>query len=174
MDPFVGEIRPVGFNFAPRGWAMCNGQILPLAQNAALFSLLGTTYGGDGRTTFALPDLRASFPLNAGNGAGLSFYVAGDVEGAESVQLDSSEIPSHTHVVHASAEGGSSSPSGAVWAEARFGRVAQQAYATTGTPTAMSSLALGLAGQDQPHNNLPPYLVINFIIALTGVFPQRS
>ena len=175
MDPFVGEIRPVCFNFAPLHWAMCNGQLMPITQNTALFSLLGTMYGGDGRTTFALPDLRARFPLSAGSGSiGLTPYGVGEIDGEELVQLDASEIPLHSHGVHGSGEGGgTNSPAGAVWAEQRFGRATEQAYATAGTTTPMSGVALGLSGQDQPHNNLPPYLVVNFIIALTGVFPPR-
>jgi microcystin-dependent protein len=175
MDPFLGEIRPVGFNFAPRGWAMCNGQLMPISQNTALFSLLGTNYGGDGRSTFALPDLRARFPLSAGTSTiGLSPYDVGEIEGEEFVQLVATEIPLHSHVVHALGEGGATnSPAGAVWAQQRFGRATQQAYATAGTTTAMSNVALGSSGQDQPHNNMPPYLVVNFIISLAGVFPQR-
>ncbi|MFC5676807.1 phage tail protein [Aeromicrobium endophyticum] len=173
-DPFVGEIRQVGFNFAPKGWAQCNGDLMPIFQNTALFSLLGTTYGGDGKSTFALPDLRGRFTLARGQGQGLSLYDLGQTGGEERVTLLTSEMPAHSHGVQASsASGDRESPADATWAQPRFGRVARQVYAADAT-TPMSPVASGAAGGGRPHNNMPPYVAVNFIIALQGVFPPRS
>jgi microcystin-dependent protein len=175
MDPFVGEIRAVGFNFAPLGWAMCNGQLLPITQNTALFSLLGTFYGGDGRTTFGLPNLQARFPLDAGDTAGLTSYPVGEADGTNTVTLPQSQMPQHIHPPLAAGGGGSTnSPAGGVWAEPRFGRSVEKSYSTTGGTAQMSPSALGNAGSGQPHNNLPPYLVVNFIIAMQGIYPPRG
>lgn len=169
-NPFVAEIRIVGFNFAPRGWAFCDGQLLPLSQNTALFSLLGTMYGGNGKSNFALPDFQGSAPMQHGQGPGLSDYFIGEAGGAETVSLLVSEIPGHTHTLQASANPGSSNnPAGNLYAAPRSG----SAYAPSGSLVAMSPDALAPAGGDQPHNNMPPYLVLNFIIAMQGVFPQR-
>jgi microcystin-dependent protein len=174
-DPFVGEIRMVGFNFAPQGWAMCNGQLLPIAQNTALFSLLGTNYGGDGRSTFGLPNLQASFPMHWGNGGGVSERVVGETGGEQSVTLLTTELAAHRHTPQAVTGGGdSSSPSGAVWAEAREGRALEQIYATSGATAPMLATAVLNNGGSQPHNNLPPYLVVNFVIAMVGIYPARS
>jgi microcystin-dependent protein len=174
-DQFLGEIRMVGFNFAPQGWAMCNGQILPIQQNTALFSLLGTNYGGDGRSTFGLPNLQATFPMHWGNGDGLTERVVGETGGAQTVTLLQSELAGHQHVTQAVAGGGSStSPSGAVWAEAREGRAVQQIYATSGGTAQMATTAIAANGGGQPHNNLPPYVVVNFVIAMVGIFPSRG
>jgi len=175
-DPFIGEIRIFAGNFAPRGWALCNGQLLPISQNTALFSLLGTTYGGDGRTNFALPNLQSRAPLHPGQGPGLSDRQLGEMGGQENVTLLTTQMPSHTHGVRcSSAIGDQTTPGGNVWA-AGAGRRGQAFYANApGTnPPAMSAAAIGVAGGDQPHNNLPPYLTLTFIIALQGIFPPRG
>lgn len=175
-DPFVGEIQAVAYNFAPQGWALCNGQLMPISQNTALFSLLGTTYGGDGRTTFALPNLQGCSPIFFGQGPGLSNYVEGQTGGETAVTLLQSEMPAHAHTVGVvDAPGSQNSPSGARLGKARFGKAFDLQYAPT--PTAATRLdpsALAAAGGSQPHNNMPPYLVVNFIIALQGIFPARS
>jgi microcystin-dependent protein len=170
-SPFVGEIRMFCSNFAPLGWALCNGQLLPISQNTALFSLLGTTYGGDGRSNFALPNLQGMSPMGQGDGDGLTPATLGQVGGAATVTLTTSEIPAHTHRALGVAHAGSSpSPSGGAWA-----KEGQELYTSaTSPPTAMNAGALASVGGGQPHNNLPPYLVVNFIIALQGVYPARS
>jgi microcystin-dependent protein len=174
-NPFVGEVRAVGFDFAPTGWALCNGQLLPISQNTALFSLLGTNYGGDGKSTFALPNLQGSFALNAGNASSGTQYFVGEAGGESTVTLSASEMPAHVHGLQASTEAGTSnSPSNASWGEARFGRVTAPLYAASGATASMAGNALAVAGGSQPHNNMPPYLIVNFIIALQGVFPPRS
>ncbi len=169
-DPFVAEIRLFGFNFAPRGWAQCNGQLLPIAQNAALFSLLGTTYGGNGQSTFALPNLEGSVPIGAGQGPGLSLYDLGQTGGAATITLLESEIPFHTHAVNAA-----TTPLGAVAAPSPtvgYSRPASgNAYGAAGTQTTMAPATLTPAGGGLPHNNLQPYCVLNYCIALQGIFP---
>jgi microcystin-dependent protein len=172
-EPFVGEIRMVAFNFAPRGWALCNGALLPIAQNTALFSLLGTTYGGDGRTTLALPDLQGRIPVHPGRGPGLTARRLGEEGGEDAVALTEPELPAHTHTIQATAAPGTvNSPTNAIWAEPRYGRATEQAYAA-GAGKTMSPAAVSTAGQSQPHNNLPPYTVVNFVIALVGLYPGR-
>ncbi|WP_028522584.1 phage tail protein [Runella limosa] len=169
-DPFVAEIRIFPFNFAPRGWAWCDGQLLPLSQNTALFSLLGTTYGGNGKSNFALPDLQGRTPMHPGQGPGLSLHDLGEMNGSETVSLLESEIPSHSHTVHALNDSGlQSGPTGAYPARANF-------YNTNpgGSTVAMSANAVTPAGGDQPHNNMMPYLTFYFNIALQGVFPPRG
>jgi microcystin-dependent protein len=177
-DQFLGEIRPVSFNFAPVGWALCNGQILPISQNTALFSLLGTTYGGNGTSNFALPNLQALFPMHFGQSPGLSPYELGQTGGENAVTLLTQQLPTHSHAPQGAPTAGSAdSPAGAVWAQPRFGRATDQVYATSATPGALAPMApqtLLADGGGQPHNNLPPYLVINFVIAMTGIFPARS
>lgn len=174
-DPFLAEIRAVPFNFAPKGWALCDGQLLPISQNTALFSLLGTTYGGNGTSTFALPDLRGAFCVGWGQGPGLSDVVLGEEGGAEAVTLLTSEMPAHTHVASAVAgPGDQNSPSGSLWAEAHYGRALDKQYSSGAPTTSMSTSALSAVGGSQPHNNMPPYLTLNFIIAMQGVFPPRS
>lgn len=173
-DPFVAEIRMFPFNFAPKGWAFCDGQLLPLSQNTALFSLLGTTYGGDGKSTFALPDLQGSSPLHPGQGPGLSSYDLGQQGGSQFVTLLVSEIPVHTHSIMASgnpppANAGTPDPSVAL-ARSSGATVYLQAPANMG---AMAPQALAPAGGSLPHNNMMPYLTVNFCIALQGVFPAR-
>ncbi len=173
-EPFVAEIRIFGFNFAPRGWAFCNGQLLPISQNTALFSLLGTTYGGDGKTTFALPNLQGSAPLQQGQGQGLSQYFLGEIGGESSVTLLESEIPAHSHAVNASsASGTSNDPTGNVWAAPTVARQGIDVYGST-NGAAMSPQALSPSGGSQPHNNMMPYLTLNFCIALQGIYPARS
>jgi microcystin-dependent protein len=178
-DQFVAEIRIVPFNFAPTGWALCNGQLMPISQNTALFSLLGTTYGGDGKTTFALPNLQGSAPMHPGQGPGLSDHLLGESAGEETVTLLASQIPAHSHTLNVkNANGDQNSPSGHLPARARTGRTAISMYSATRgslpTPPAMNPLALTPAGGGLPHNNMPPYLVTNFIIALQGIFPPRA
>jgi microcystin-dependent protein len=172
-DPFVAEIRIFAGNFAPTGWAFCNGQLLPLSQNTALFSLLGTTYGGDGKSTFALPDLQGRAPMHPGQGPGLSLRDLGEPGGQPSVTLLESELPSHTHAKLAlNTPATLSAPSNtAVLARSVNGN----AYTVTGAPDAsLAPTAIQPAGGSQPHDNMQPYLVLNFIIALQGVFPPRS
>ncbi|HJU61867.1 MAG TPA: tail fiber protein [Candidatus Binatia bacterium] len=174
-DPFVAEIRIFPFNFAPKGWAFCDGQILPISQNTALFSLLGTTYGGDGKSTFALPDLQGSVPIHPGQGPGLSLYDLGQTGGTESVTLIQSEIPFHTHIVGRafSGNGDTGSPVNNTWSSVPSGRGFLNTY-HTGPPTAkMLATLIQPAGGGLPHTNMQPYLTLNFCIALQGVFPAR-
>ena len=167
-DPFVAEIRMFGFNFAPTGWAQCNGQLLPISQNTALFSLLGTFYGGDGKSTFALPNLQGSVPVHQGQGQGLSEYFLGQQGGSQFVTLLQSEIPVHTHAFNASEEVVNElSP-----ATFFFG-AGETRYAAPAAITQMAPQALAVAGGSLPHNNMMPYLVVNFCIAMQGVFPAR-
>ncbi|GGK85742.1 phage tail protein [Deinococcus radiotolerans] len=172
-DPFVAEIRIFPFNFPPRGWALCNGQLLPISQNTALFSLLGTTYGGDGKSTFALPDLQGCAPMHPGQGPGLSQHDLGETDGAETVTLLESEIPAHTHTLMAQINpANSKDPNGNVLARPVGGTT--YAAPNAGPPINLSPSALAPAGGSQPHNNMQPYLTANFCIALQGVFPPRS
>jgi microcystin-dependent protein len=172
-DPFVAEIRLFGFNFAPRGWAMCNGQLLPISQNTALFSLLGTFYGGDGKSTFALPDLQGSVPIHVGQGPGLTERFLGETGGSETVTLITSEMPAHAHSVQVSPDPADIATPGAGFALARS--VGGQSFQTTAASLVpMATQALPPAGGSVPHNNLMPYLVVNFCIALQGVFPPRG
>lgn len=171
-DPFVAEIRIFPFNFAPKGWAWCDGQLLPLSQNTALFSLLGTTYGGDGKSTFALPDLQGNLPIHPGQGPGLSLYDLGQMGGSETVTLLESEIPLHTHTLRASSDPGDLQQPSPARSLARSTN--GFAYITGVSPNAtLAPEALAPAGGDQPHNNLMPYLTYYFNIALQGVFPAR-
>ena len=175
MDPFVAEIRIFPFNFAPKGWAFCDGQILPLSQNTALFSLLGTTYGGDGKSNFALPNMQGNAPMHPGQGPGLSLHDLGETGGSDTVSLLESEIPSHSHAMMASSDSADNFvPAAAIMLAKPLGR-GNNLFATTATPlVAMNDNALAPAGGDQPHNNLQPYLTLNFCIALQGVYPPRS
>lgn len=170
-NPFLGQILLVPYNFSPRFWAFCNGQLLSIAQNTALFALLGTTFGGNGQTTFALPDFRSRVPIHPGQGPGLSPYVLGQQGGSESVTLTIPQMPAHNHIaqLHASgATGSDGSPTGNYLAE-------NNQY-TNSTNTVMNANAVtnSIAGGSQPHPNIQPYLCINFIIALQGIFPSRS
>ena len=172
-NPFLGEIRIFPFNFAPQGWATCNGQLLSIGQNNALFSLLGINYGGDGHTTFGLPNLQGSFPINFGQGSGLPEYVQGQSGGQAAVALLTTQIPAHSHTVGCAGTGNASSPAANAFAGA--GRGKTPAYAPPGGVAAvMSSSAVISAGSSQPHDNMPPYLTLNFCIALQGVFPSRA
>ncbi len=170
-DPFVAEIRMFGFNFAPRGWATCDGQILPLSQNTALFSLLGTTYGGDGRTSFALPNLQSAFAIGPGQGPGLSPRFLGESGGVASVTLLTAEIPPHTHGLLSTASPTSGSPTGTSLAPTANG---SSAYRIPGAMATMAPDALLSSGGSQPHENRQPYQSLLFCIALQGVFPPRS
>lgn len=171
-NPFLAEIRIFPFNFAPKGWAFCNGQIMSISQNTALFSLLGTTYGGDGKSTFALPNLQDSAPMQQGQGPGLSLRDLGEVAGEQTVTLLQSEMPAHSHTAEATSGSNSNDPANNVWASGQkgFGNT----YAPSGNNNVqMSASALSPAGGNQPHNNMMPYLTLNFCIALQGVFPPR-
>ncbi|MFK4760966.1 phage tail protein [Microbacterium sp. ZW T5_45] len=164
MDPFLGEIRRVAFPFTPIGWAPCNGQMLNIAQNQALYSLLGVRYGGNGTTTFALPDLRGRGPVHSGTTIAL-----GQTGGAESVTLTQIQIPAHTHQVIAAAAGASAaSPQGGYWAT-----TADAAYGT-GAAGTLAASAVSTTGASAPHQNEPPFLVLNYIIALSGIYPSRG
>lgn len=159
-DPYIGQIIMVGFTYAPPGWAMCDGQLLPIFQNTALFSLLGTTYGGDGRTTFAVPDLRGKFPLHAS----VMRYL-GSTGGQETVTLQTQQLPSHGHTLQAAVDQTTDRPAGA--APARGGSYGPPAGGT-------QMVQSGPTGGNQPHENMPPYLALNFMIALEGIFPPRQ
>lgn len=172
-DPFVAEIRIFPFNFPPKGWAFCDGQLLPLSQNTALFSLLGTTYGGDGKSNFALPNMQGNAPMHPGQGPGLSLHDLGETGGSETVTLLESEIPSHSHSLMANATTATKS----LPTNNSFARGASMTpyLAPTGAPLVnMSNQTITPAGGDQPHNNMMPYLTLNFCIALQGVYPPRT
>lgn len=174
MDPFVAEIRIFPFNFAPKGWAWCDGQLLPLSQNTALFSLLGTTYGGNGKSNFALPDLQGRAPMHPGQGPGLSLHDLGETGGSETVSLLESEIPSHSHAMRASSDPGDQfAPSPSASFAASTGGTAYQPT-TNANLVMMAPETLAPTGGDAPHNNLQPYLTFYFNIALQGVFPPRT
>jgi microcystin-dependent protein len=165
----------VGFNFAPTGWALCNGQLLSISQNTALFSILGTYFGGNGTSNFALPNLQASAPIGTGNGSGLTPRLLGDVGGENAVTLLPSQMPTHNHGVGCLSGGGTTgSPAGAVWANDGTQRGIQLYATTPGTSPTMNAAALKLTGNGQPHNNMPPFLSVYFIIALQGVYPTRN
>jgi microcystin-dependent protein len=172
MESYIGQICLFGFNFAPNGWAFCNGQLMSIAQNSALFSLLGTTYGGDGRTTFALPNLQGRVPIHQGQGPGLSPREMGEADGTEQVTLLSSQMPAHTHsaVLKAYPEGANSdTPSGHSFASA-------QIFSSEQAEEAMSpgTISVGTTGASQAHPNMQPYLTVNYCICLYGIFPSRS
>jgi microcystin-dependent protein len=171
VDPFVAEIRIFGFNFAPRGWATCDGQLLPISQNTALFSLLGTTYGGDGKTTFALPQLGRSAPMHPGQGPGLSERFLGEVGGTETVTLIQSEMPVHSHALKASPDPGDNTVPGQPTSLA--GSIGGNVYGNTSSGQTMAPEALTPLVAGGPHNNMQPYLALNLCIALQGVFPAR-
>lgn len=169
-EPFLSEIRIFSFNFAPKGWALCNGQLLPINQNQALFALLGTTYGGNGQTTFALPDLRGQVPMHEGNG-----HTLGERAGSEAVTINNSQMPTHTHFLsnnNAKVGGVNAtqlSPSGNYWANS-----GKLNYSTDPGDAVMSPAAVGNVGGSQPHTNMSPFLVLNFCIALQGIFPSQN
>lgn len=164
--PYVGEIKMFGGNFAPLGWSFCNGAIIPISENETLFNLIGTTYGGDGQTTFQLPNLQSRFPMHVGPGFALS-----QTGGVETVTLTTSQIPAHSHVPQASNTGGSDSPNGTVWAKSTTGKP----YANAGAgPVSFNNTTIQPSGGSQPHDNMHPFLVVNFIISLFGVFPTQN
>ncbi|MCX6921986.1 MAG: tail fiber protein [Verrucomicrobia bacterium] len=172
-SPFLGEIRMFGGNFAPRGWAFCNGQIMSISQNTALFSLLGTTYGGNGTTTFALPNLQSRVPIHWGTGAGLSPYVIGQQAGQENVTLLQSQMPAHTHSLNAVTSGGNQAgPTGNFPAVESTGTSLN--YSSGPANTTMNPTAVANAGQSLPVPVVQPYLAVSFIIALAGIFPSRN
>lgn len=170
-DPFVSEIRIFGFNFAPKGWAFCDGQLLPISQNTALFALLGTYYGGDGKSTFALPDLQGSVPIAQGQGQGLADRYLGEQGGAPTVTLQQSEIPAHNHQMRVSADPATErEPVGQNFAAG----VGVNVYDVQNPTTTLNPAALVIAGGSLPHNNLQPYTAMNFCLAMQGVFPARQ
>jgi microcystin-dependent protein len=173
-DQFVAEIRIFPFNFPPKGWAFCDGQLLPLSQNTALFSLLGTTYGGDGKSNFALPDMQGSSPMHPGQGPGLSLHDLGETSGTQFVTLLESEIPAHSHSWKAAnSDSNSQSPAANLMAGG-IGGIAMYAPSNVGSVTQLAFQSLVPAGGSLPHNNMQPYLTLNFCIALQGVFPPRG
>ncbi len=168
-QPFVGEVRTVAFNFAPAGWAQCNGQLLAIAQNTTLFSLIGTTYGGDGVNTFGLPNLQGRIPVHQGTGSQGTFVI-GQEAGTETVTLQISQMPAHAHMLNAQSGGGTQpSPSGGVWANSPLDQ-----FSTAAPTTQMASSSLQVSGGSQPHDNMPPFLCINFVISLFGIYPSRN
>lgn len=175
-EPFLGEIMMAGFNFAPRGWALCNGQLLSIAQNTALFSLLGTTYGGNGTQNFALPNLQGRTPMQQGQGPGLSSRQLGETGGVENVTLNSAQIPGHTHALKATtASATTAAPEGAIWAVSGSRRSTTNLYTNAaGAGAVMNSQVLAPVGSSQPHNNMPPFMTVSFCIALQGIYPSRN
>jgi microcystin-dependent protein len=170
-NPFVAEIRILGCNFAPRGWSFCNGQLLPISQNTALFSLLGTIYGGNGQSNFGLPNMQGNAPMQPGQGPGLSLYDLGQTGGTANVTLIQSEMPSHSHgVVGATIDTADSN----VPTNNNIGKASTQVFNTVGTQVPMNVSTISIVGGNQPHNNMMPYLVMNFCIAMQGVYPPRG
>jgi microcystin-dependent protein len=166
-EPFLGQISIFGCNFAPRGWSFCSGQSLPIAQNNALFALLGTQYGGNGTTNFALPDLRGRVPIGQGTGPGLSTVVQGQAAGTETVTLATNQIPGHTHTARANSGAANTGiPTNATW-------VASQTHYSSAAPD-VAMAPTGVGGGGQAHNNMSPSLVLNYCIAVTGIFPSRN
>jgi microcystin-dependent protein len=174
MDPFVAEVRIFPLNFAPKAWAFCEGQLLPLSQNTALFSLLGTMYGGDGKSTFALPDMQGSCCVQSGQGSGLSPRFMGEQAGSAAVTLLQSEMPAHTHTLQGALNLSTTSLPNPNVALAKGTGGSSYKLNPFGTTAAMAPEALGINGGSQPHNNMMPYLTLNFCIALQGVYPQRG
>lgn len=170
-EPFLAEVRIVGFGFAPRGWAFCDGQILPIAQNQALYSLLGTTYGGDGRTNFALPDLRGRTPIHVGSSDGAA-HTLGQKWGEETHTLTGVEMPQHQHAFQGSTDQGATDVPATGQVLAKSARDVYRGQATSGTPLAAAAVAD--TGGGQAHDNMQPYLTLNFCIALQGLFPSRD
>lgn len=164
-EPFMSEIKIVSFNFPPKGWALCNGQTLPINQNQALFALLGTTYGGNGQTTFALPNLRGRVPIHMGSG-----FTLGEAAGSTAVTVNIQQLPTHTHALMAT----NNAAAGDDASNNVFAQAGLNAYGAFSSATAMGPLAVGNVGGSQPHNNMMPYLTLNFIIALQGIFPSQN
>ena len=175
MEPFIGQIQPFAFDFAPRGWAKCDGQLLAIAENSALFSLIGTIYGGDGRTNFALPDLRSRSPMHTGQGNGLSLRNIGTAGGAEQITLNVSHMPAHSHAAQLKATDQAATenkPHGALLAGTETSATYHTPPATV--DMAADAVAVGNTGGSQPHDNMTPYLALNYCIAIVGTFPSRS
>lgn len=168
-EPFIAEVRIFAGNFAPRGWALCNGQLLPIAQNTALFSLVGTTYGGDGRSTFGLPNLQGRAAMHPGNGPGLTPRRLGETGGSATVTLTADQIPAHNHALHGYGNAAAANPT-----NTRGLGNAPMYHAPAPNQGALAGQAIGASGGGQPHNNRQPYLGLNFIIALQGIYPSRS
>lgn len=169
-EPFIGEIRIMANNFAPRGWAFCNGQTLPIAQNTALFSILGTTYGGDGRTTLGLPNLQGRAPMHPGRGPGLTTRRLGEKTGVSEVVLSDTQIPAHDHTAYAQGRFSNQQAPGGNW----LAVPGDGKYAPANNLVSLDSAAIGSFGGGQAHENKQPYLALNFVIALVGLFPSRS
>ena len=170
-EPYVGEIRMFGGNFAPNSWMFCDGSILPISENDALFALIGTTYGGDGQNTFALPDLRGRVPVHQGQGPGLSSYSIGQNGGVESVTIIPNQMPAHTHTPQASNTGGSDNPANNFWANTATGKP----YSAAPPAVQMNAATIpGTVGGSQPHENMIPFLCVSYIISLFGIFPPRN
>jgi len=174
IEPFIGEIEIFGFNFAPRGFALCAGQVLSIQQNSALYALLGTTYGGNGTQTFGLPDLRGRVAVGMGAGPGLNQKSLGEMSGTESVTLLASQIPAHTHTLNVGAGSGLGSPIGNFNGNSTDGNGEPISTYTNTATGAMNANAIGTAGGNQPHSNMQPYLVLNYCIATQGIFPSRN
>jgi microcystin-dependent protein len=171
-QPFVGEIRLVGFNFAPAGWAFCNGQLMAISENETLFNLIGTTYGGDGQNTFALPNLQSRVIIHQGQGPGLSNYIIGENAGVETVTVTTAQLPIHNHTANCSSSAGSeSSPVGHIWSADAAGLTAEYSNIQNGQ---MNAAAIGQSGGSQPHENRMPFLAMNYIISLFGIFPSQN
>lgn len=169
-QPYIGEIRLVGFNFAPVGWALCNGQSMPISENEALFNLIGTIYGGDGQTTFNLPNLQSRIPFHMGTNSMGDNMVIGGIAGSETVTVLTPQIPSHSHALAAnSGNGGQPSPAAGLWAGSTLNQ-----YSTEAPTNAMNSNGITNSGGSLPHNNIPPILVVNFVISLFGIFPSQG
>jgi microcystin-dependent protein len=174
MQPFVGQVIAVGFNFAPVGWAFCNGQLLSIAEYSTLFNLIGTTYGGDGQTTFAVPNLCGRSPLGQGTGAGLPPAVIGQAAGTENVTLTSTQIGAHTHPLLASSGTGTTPTPSATTVLANQSNAEIQIYGTVTTTVALARAAISMAGGNQPHENRQPFNTVNYIISLFGIYPSQS
>jgi microcystin-dependent protein len=169
-QPYIGEIRMFGGSFAPAGWAFCNGQLIPISENNALFTLIGTTYGGDGQNTFALPNLQSRIPIHMGQGAGTSNYTIGEQGGVEEVTLTTNQIPSHTHPPLGSNTGLSDNPNGSYWADTATGKP----FVAAPPAVLMNPQTITPTGGSQPHDNMLPYLCVTYIISLFGVFPSQT
>jgi microcystin-dependent protein len=173
-EPFIGEIRPFGFNFPPRNWAACNGQLLSISQNTALFSILGTTYGGNGITTFGLPNLQGCFPISRDQGPGLNYRTQGETGGSQTETLQTTAMPMHNHMLNCSTTpANQTTPAGNVPAAGAGQRGAKFYANAPGTPVQMNATTLTPTGGGLPHNNMPPYLAVNYCIAINGIYPSR-
>ncbi len=168
MDNYVGEIRQFGGNFAPQGWAFCNGQLMSISENDVLFTLVGTTYGGDGQNTFGLPNLQGRVPIHQGTNQ--TTYVMGQLAGQEQVTLATNQLPTHNHLATASSVGGSDNPSGNVWGASTTGLP----YEVPPGSVTMNPGSIGMAGSTLPHDNMHPFLAVSFIISLYGIYPTQS